>query len=214
MGQYDASIKRILEIEWRVIRQLEDTLDREVMQQIIDLLLTVKPRGKKVITAGCGTSGTVARRVAHTLCVAEVPAFYCSPANSIHGGMGAIQRDDVVVLFSKGGNTPEIFNYIPCCCKKGAYVIGVSQNDDSTLAMEADCYFKIEVNQEADPWNMCASASCTAIIAVWDAIAFTIMRASGYSKEDLLLTHPGGKVGQLLREEQEQAIIMAEENGT
>ena len=199
LGKYDESVDRILNIEWQVIRELMDTLNRDTIDQVIDLLLTVKPEGHKVITAGCGTSGTVARRVAHTLCVAEVPAFYCSPANSIHGGLGAVQENDVVVLFSKGGNTQEIINYIPCCRKKGAKMIGVTQNDDSVLAKESDIYFKIEVNREADPWSMCASASCTAVIAAWDAIAFTIMGVSGYTKEDLLLTHPGGKVGEILR---------------
>ncbi|MEG2189556.1 MAG: SIS domain-containing protein [Christensenella sp.] len=200
MSKYDVSIDRILNIEWQAIRELMDTLSRDTVDKVIDLLLSVKPDGHKVITAGCGTSGTVARRVAHTLSVVEVPTFYCSPANSIHGGMGAIQKDDVVVLFSKGGNTPEILNYIPCCKKKGAKIIGVSQNDNSVLAKESDIYFKIEVKHEADRWNMCASASCTAIIAVWDAVAFTIMDASGYTKEDLLLTHPGGKVGEMLRD--------------
>ncbi|MEG1524787.1 MAG: SIS domain-containing protein [Clostridia bacterium] len=199
MTKYDVSIDRILQIEWMGIKNLMQLLDRSVAAQVIDLLLTVKPQGHKVITAGCGTSGTVARRVAHTLSVVEVPAFYCSPANSIHGGMGAIQRDDVVVLFSKGGTTPEILNYIPVCQAKGAKIIGVTQNDASILAKNSDIYFKMQVEHEADRWDMCASASCTAIIAVWDAIAFTIMDHNGYTKEDLLLTHSGGKVGEMLR---------------
>ncbi len=198
MGKYDESIERMLNIEARAIYDLIDSLDRTTVEKVIDLLLTVKPDGRKVITAGCGTSGTVARRIAHTLSVVEVPAFYCSPANSIHGGMGAIQKNDVVVLISKGGNTKEILNYIPCCKKKGAIIIGVTQNDNSVLAKESDIYFKIETKQEVDRWNMCASSSCNAIIAVWDAIAFTIMDVSGYTKEDLLLTHPGGRVGDIL----------------
>lgn len=199
MGKYDSSIEKILDIEANNIWALKETLDREVMNQVIELMLTIKPSGHKVITAGCGTSGTLARRVAHTLCVAEIPAFYCSPSNSVHGGMGAIQRDDVVVLFSKGGNTTEIVNYIPVCKTKGAKIIAVSQNDDSILANNCNIYFKIQVDNEADQWNMCASASCNAIAAVWDAVAFTAMQFSGYTKEDLLLTHPGGKVGEWLR---------------
>ena len=199
MAKYDVSVEKILKIECRAVSGLITSLDREITDRVIDLLLRVKPEGHKVITAGCGTSGTVARRVAHTLSVVEVPAFYCSPANSIHGGMGAIQKGDVVVLFSKGGNTPEILNYIPCCKEKGAKIIGVSQNDDSVLAKDSDIYFKIEVGEESDKFNMCASASCTATIAAWDAVAFTIMDVSGYTKKDLLLTHPGGKVGEMLR---------------
>jgi len=200
MGKYDQSITDIMNIEWNAIKKLIDTLDRDVMEQIIELLLRVKPEGHKVITAGCGTSGSVAVRVAHSLSVCEVPAFYCCPANSIHGGTGAIQKGDVVILFSKGGNTQEIVNYIPICKAKGATIIGVSQNDDSILAKLADIYFKVQIDQESDMFNMCASASCTAYCAVWDSIAFTIMKYNGYTKEDLLLIHSGGKVGELLAE--------------
>lgn len=202
MSRYDASIDRILDIEINNIIAVKRSLDRDVMAQVIDRLLRVKPEGHKVITAGCGTSGTLAERVAHTLCVVEVPATFCAPGNSIHGGMGVIQRGDVAVLFSKSGNTPEILNYIPCCRAKGATIIGVSQRDDSVLARQSDIYFKIQCEHEADIWDMCASASCNTIAAVWDAVAFTIMRVSGYTKDDLRLTHPGGGVGDLLKKEQ------------
>ena len=202
MSKYDASIDEILDIEINNIRAVKKSLSRETMEQVIELMLQVKPGGHKVITAGCGTSGTLAERVAHSLCVVEVPAAFCAPGNSIHGGMGLIQRDDVVVLFSKGGNTPEILNYIPCCKAKGAKIIGVTQNDDSVLARESDIYFKIVAEHESDMWDMCASASCNTIAAVWDAVAFTVMKYNGYTKEDLLLTHPGGKVGEILRKNQ------------
>lgn len=201
MSRYDESIDNILNIEWTDIKKLVETLDRNVMEQIIDLLLTVKENGHKVITAGCGTSGATAVRVAHSLNVCEVPSFFLDPSMSIHGGCGAIQAGDVAILFSKGGNTPEITNYIPICKKKGATIIGVSQNDDSALAKLADIYFKIQIDTESDKFNMCASASCTAYCAVWDAIAFTIMQFNGYTKDDLLLIHTGGKVGELLAEE-------------
>lgn len=202
MSRYDASIDCILDIEINNIIAVKRSLDRDVMAQVIDRLLRVKPEGHKVITAGCGTSGTLAERVAHTLCVVEVPATFCAPGNSIHGGMGVIQKGDVAVLFSKSGNTPEILNYIPCCRAKGATIIGVSQRDDSVLARQSDIYFKIQCEHEADIWDMCASASCNTIAAVWDAVAFTIMRVSGYTKDDLRLTHPGGGVGDLLKKEQ------------
>lgn len=203
MSGYDASVDAILDIEMNNIAAVKRSLDRETVAKVIDLMLNVKPSGHKVITAGCGTSGTLAERVAHTLCVVEVPATFCAPGNSVHGGMGVIQRGDVVVLFSKGGNTPEILSYIPCCKAKGATIVGVSQNDDSVLAQESDIYFKIVAEHECDIWDMCASASCNTIAAVWDAVAFTVMRHNGYTKADLMLTHPGGKVGELLRQEKQ-----------
>lgn len=205
MSKYDPSIDNILDIEINNIIAVKKSLDRGVMETVIERLLRVKPEGHKVITAGCGTSGTLAERVAHSLCVVEVPATFCAPGNSVHGGMGVIQKDDVVVLFSKGGNTQEIVNYIPCCKAKGATIIGVSQNDDSVLAKQSDIYFRIFCEHEADIWDMCASASCNTIAAVWDAVAFTIMRYNGYTKEDLKLTHPGGKVGEMLLKENQQS---------
>lgn len=201
MSIYDRSIDDILDVEINNIVAVKKSLNRDIMAQVIDRLLKVKPEGKKVITAGCGTSGTLAERVAHTLCVVEVPATFCAPGNSVHGGMGIIQKDDVVVLFSKGGNTNEILNYIPCCKAKGAFIIGVTQNDDSILANNSEIYFKIHCEHEADMWDMCASASCNTIAAVWDAVAFTIMKHNGYTKADLLLTHPGGKVGEILKKQ-------------
>ena len=201
MSKYDASVDAILDIEINNIIAVKKSLNRETVEKVIEVMLQVKPSGHKVITAGCGTSGTLAERVAHSLCVVEVPAAFCPPGNSVHGGMGVIQKGDVVVLFSKGGNTLEILNYIPCCKAKGAMIIGVTQNDDSVLAREADIYFKIVAEHESDMWDMCASASCNTIAAVWDAVAFTVMKYNGYTKKDLLLTHPGGKVGELLKRE-------------
>lgn len=199
MSRYDASIDAILDIEINNIIAVKKTLDRGTMEKVIELLLRVKPEGRKVVTAGCGTSGTLAERVAHSLCVAEVPATFLAPGNSVHGGLGLIQRGDVVILFSKGGNTLEILNYIPCCKSKGATIIGVTQNDASVLAREADIYFKILCEHESDMFDMCASASCNTIAAVWDAVIFTIMKHNGYTREDLMRIHPGGKVGELLK---------------
>ena len=200
MTKYDASIDRILTLEYENIRKLMETLDRDVMATVIERLLAAKPTGRKVITAGCGTSGILARRVAHSLCVVEIPSFFLSPSDAVHGGLGSVQKEDTVILFSKGGNTQEIISYLPACQKKGAFVIGVTQRDDSILATRSDLYFKIRIDQEADMFNMCASASCNAIAAVFDAIAFTAMQYNGYTKEDLALIHSGGRVGELLDE--------------
>ena len=199
MIDYKESINQILDIEAENILKLKNRLNPDVVYQVISRLAAVKPKGRKVITAGCGTSGMLARRVAHTLSVVEIPSFFCSPADAVHGGSGCIQRDDTVILFSKGGNTPEILSYLPICRAKGSYTIGVSQNDASALARKSDLYFKIEIDKEADTWNLCASASCNAIAAVWDAIAFTTAQYTGFTKEDLALIHPGGLVGERLK---------------
>ena len=200
MGKYDAVYDRVLTIEGESILSLRQSLNREILDQIVDKLLTVKPSGHKVITAGCGTSGIAARKIAHTLSVVEVPSFYLSPANSVHGGTGAIQKDDIVVLLTKSGNTAEIINYLPICKKKGAFVIGVTAEPDSVLAKNSDIVILVQVEREPCPWNLISTGSILATLSAWDAIAFAVMEHSGYTKEDLYLTHPGGGVGHALKE--------------
>ncbi len=201
MSKYERSFREIIEIERDAVGAQLENLDMDVMDKIVDLLCTIKPDGRKVLTAGCGTSGIAAEKIAHTLSVVEVPTFFLSPANSIHGGMGAIQRGDVVILLTKGGNTPEILNYIPVCKKKGATIIGVTEREDSVLAKNCDILLKVTIEREPCPWNMIASGSILATLSAFDAIAFTVMQRTGFTKEEFFLTHPGGSAGEKLLEE-------------
>lgn len=199
---YHEIYTQVLSDERDILDSLIKTLDYPVMDKIVSLLLTLKKNGKKVITAGCGTSGIAAQKIAHTLSVIEVPSLFLSPANSIHGGMGVIQEGDVVVLLAKGGTTQEILNYLPACKKKSATVIGVTENGDSPLGKGCDILLKVTVEREPCPWGLIASGSIVAVISAWDAIAFAVMRHNGFTKEEFFLTHPGGSVGDKLRDEQ------------
>ncbi len=199
MSKYRDFYNHTLKTEAEAVENLLSTLDYAVMDSIVDLLCTVKASGNKVITAGCGTSGVAAKKIAHSLCCVEVPAYFLSPADSVHGALGSIQKGDVVILITKGGNTPEIINYIPCCQEKKAIIIGVSENPESILAQNADIYLKVRVEKEPCPWNMLATASTMAVIAAFDAIAITTMQHNGYTKEEFLRIHPGGAVGERLK---------------
>ena len=103
--------------EAETLSKAADRIDYDVLSQITELFCSVKKNGKKVIVAGCGTAGQAGKRIAHTLSVVEIPAFFLSPADSIHGGMGAMQQGDILVLISKSGNTQEILNYLPAAKK-------------------------------------------------------------------------------------------------
>ena len=138
MGKYDQSITDILTIEYEEIQKLLASLDREVMEKIIDLLISVKPNGKKVITAGAGTSGATAIRVAHSLNVCEVPTFFCDPAYSVHGGTGAIQKGDVVILFSYSGATTGGIDILKLANARGIKTILVTRFRKSPAAKLAD----------------------------------------------------------------------------
>ena len=166
-------LKQVMIDEAETIRKVAERVDYNVMSQITELLCQVKKNSKKVILAGCGTAGQAAKRIAHTLSVVEIPAFFLSPADSIHGGLGAMQQGDILILLSKSGNTQEILNYIPAAQKKGL----------------------------TDKWGIISSDSTLASISAFDAIAFTAMEETGYTKEEFYLIHTGGGVGDILRKE-------------
>ncbi len=194
-------LKQIMKEEAEAIGKAADRIDYEVMSRILELLCSVRNSGKKVILAGCGTAGQAAKRIAHTLSVVEIPAFFLSPADSIHGGMGAMQEGDILVLLSKSGNTQEILNYLPAAAKKGLTVIGVTENEASKLGQAADIVLKIKIDREPDHWGIISSASTLASISAFDALAFTAMEETGYTKEEFYLIHTGGGVGDILRKE-------------
>lgn len=194
-------LKKVMKDEAQVLSINAEQIDYEVMSRITDILGSVKKKGKKVVLAGCGTAGQAAKRIAHTLCVVEVPAFFLSPADSIHGGMGVMQGGDVLILISKSGNTQEILNYLPAAQKKGLTVIGVTENENSKLGQAADIVLKIKIAREPDCWGIVSSASTLAFISAFDAIAFAIMEENGYTKEEFYLIHTGGGVGDILRKE-------------
>ena len=194
-------LKQVIKDEAETIFKIADQVDYTVLEQITELLCSVKGSSKKVILAGCGTAGMAAKRIAHTLCVVEIPAFFLSPADAIHGGMGAMQEGDVLILISKSGNTQEVLNYLPAAKKKGLHIIGVTENEKSALGEGCDILLKVKIEREPDQWGIVSSASTLATISAFDAVALTAMVETQYTKEEFYLIHTGGGVGDILRKE-------------
>ena len=194
-------LKQVIKDEAETIFKIADQVDYTVLEQITELLCSVKGSSKKVILAGCGTAGMAAKRIAHTLCVVEIPAFFLSPADAIHGGMGAMQEGDVLILISKSGNTQEVLNYLPAAKKKGLHIIGVTENEKSALGEGCDILLKVKIEREPDQWGIVSSASTLATISAFDAVALTAMEETQYTKDEFYLIHTGGGVGDILRKE-------------
>lgn len=190
-----SEINRCLTMEAESIAQLRQTLDQETVLAVARALMNCKG---KVILSGCGTSAMAARKVAHSLSCIEIPALFLSPADAVHGALGVLQQEDILILISKGGNTQELVNLIPACKTKGALLIGVSENPESVIAMQADIYLKVKVEQEPCRFNMLATASTLAVIATFDAICIALMQMTGYTREQFAVIHPGGAVGERL----------------
>lgn len=190
-----AEVRRSIEIEAESIKKLAEDMDDEKVLETAKTLMNCKG---KVILAGCGTSAMAAKKVAHSLNCIEIPALFLSPADAVHGGLGVLQEEDILILISKGGNTQELVNLIPACRTKKALLIGVSENPESKIAVNSDIYLKVKVEKEPCRFNMLATASTLAVISMFDSICIALMQMTGYTREQFAVIHPGGAVGDRL----------------
>lgn len=190
-----SEINRCISMEADAIGKLTEVLDEKAVLETAKALQNCKG---KVILSGCGTSAMAAKKIAHSLCCIEIPALFLSPADAVHGGLGVLQEDDILILISKGGNTQELVNLIPACRTKKAKLIGVSENPDSKIAQAADIYMKVKAEREPCRFNMLATSSTLAVISTFDAICIALMQMTGYTREQFAVIHPGGAVGERL----------------
>lgn len=158
-------------------------------------------RGRVIVT-GMGKSGIIARKVAATLSSTGTAAFFLHPAEAVHGDLGAVQGDDVVVALSHTGETGELLRLLETIKRIGARLVALTGRADSTLGRAADVVLDCGVDEEACPLNLAPTASTTAALAMGDALAMTLLVRKGFREEDFAGLHPGGGLGKrLLRAE-------------
>jgi arabinose-5-phosphate isomerase len=189
-----AVARKVLETEASAILSLVKRLDGH-FDRSVALLNTCRGR---VILTGMGKSGIICRKIAATLASSGTPAFFLSPAEAIHGDLGVIQGDDVVVALSNSGETDEILRLLEAIRRLGAKLIAITGNPTSTLAQAADVALDCSVTEEACPLNLIPTASTTAALAMGDALAMTLLVEKGFKQEDYASLHPGGKLGKKL----------------
>jgi D-arabinose 5-phosphate isomerase GutQ len=189
------SVKHTLQAESQAILDALESVDMQAIEKAVDRIASC--RGK-IILSGCGTSAAAGKKIAHTFSCIECPALFLEPSDAVHGGLGVVQKDDIVILLSKGGATAEINNLIKPAKAKKAFVIGVTEKEDSILATESDLFLKVKVKTEADKFGLLATSSILGVIAVFDAIAIAAIEKNGFTKERFALIHPGGAVGEIL----------------
>lgn len=191
-----ALARRVWAAEARALRGLAQEVDPAAFQRCVEVLAGC--RGK-VLTTGAGTSAAAARKIAHSLCCVERPALFIAPSDAVHGGLGVVQAADVVIAISKGGGTREIVDLLEGVRGKRAFLIGVTENGGSVLARQSDLWLRVKVAREPDPFNMLATASTLAVVAVFDAICVALMEVTGFTRTQFAVIHPGGAVGDRLR---------------
>jgi len=202
--------RKVLQTEAAAILGLVDRLDG-AFEQAVTLLFECKGR---VIVTGIGKSGIICQKIAATLSSTRTPAFFLHPAEAIHGDLGAMQSDDVILALSYSGETEELLRLLETIKRLGAKLIAITGECQSTLAKAADVSLDCRVSVEACPLNLVPTASTTAALALGDALAMTLAKAKGFEEADFARHHPGGSLGKrLMRAEQlmqggEQAPIV------
>jgi D-arabinose 5-phosphate isomerase GutQ len=186
--------KKSLAIESETISEIEGYLNIENFSKAVDILSSCA----KIITCASGSSGIAAKKFSHSLCCIERNAQFLSPAEALHGGMGCIKKGDAVVMVSRGGKTAELLPIIDVCNKKEAILIAVTENLNSPLAKNAQIVVPIKIKKESDKYNVMATASFIATVAIFDAMLVAIMEETEYRLEQFSLIHPGGAVGEKL----------------
>jgi arabinose-5-phosphate isomerase len=186
--------RKVLETEAAAILALVDRLD-ERFDAAVRLLRVCSGR---VIVTGMGKSGIICRKIAATLTSTGTPAFFLHPAEAIHGDLGAIRGEDVIVALSYSGETDELLRLLETIRRLGAKMIAITGGPTSTLAQAADVALDCSVAEEACPMNLVPTASTTAALALGDALAMTLLVEKGFRQEDFANLHPGGKLGKRL----------------
>jgi arabinose-5-phosphate isomerase len=191
--------RKVLHTEAAAVLALADRLDGG-FSKAVDMVRNCRGR---VIVTGMGKSGIICRKIAATLSSTGTAAFFLHPAEAVHGDLGVIMGDDVVLALSYSGETEELVRVLEKIKRLGACLIAITGYPKSTLGVAADVTLDCNVSQEACPMNLVPTASTTAMLALGDALAMTVSVAKGFKPEDFANLHPGGKLGKkLMRVEQ------------
>ncbi|RRA98650.1 KpsF/GutQ family sugar-phosphate isomerase [Larkinella rosea] len=189
-----STARNVLLAESEAIRLAIDGIDDQ-FEQIVDTILQTSGR---VVVTGIGKSAIIGQKIVATLNSTGTPALYMHAADAIHGDLGMIQSNDVVICISKSGNTPEIKVLVPLLKRTGIPLIALVSQTNSYLSVQADFVLKAYAEHEADPLNLVPTTSTTVALALGDALAVSLLNARGFTSQDFARFHPGGSLGKKL----------------
>jgi arabinose-5-phosphate isomerase len=190
-----SEVQNLLRIESDAIAQTATRLDPAAVERVVDLLAECKG---KVVILGVGKSGIIGQKIAATMTSAGTAALYLHPSDALHGGLGIVQTNDVVILLSNSGETDEIVAMLPYLKNREVAIIAIVGNLNSTLARRADVVLDASVDKEACPLNLAPTTSTTVALAIGDALAMTVMKVKGLTSDDFAVNHPAGRLGKRL----------------
>ncbi len=187
--------RKVLEIEARALAELVDRLDQS-FNQALEILFSC--RGRVVVT-GMGKSGLIGQKISATFSSTGTPSFFLHPAEALHGDLGSLVRNDVLVALSYGGETEELLRLLETVKRLAIPLITLTGNKNSTLAVASDAVIDVGIRQEACPLGLAPTASTTAMLAMGDALAMALLEKRGFKEEEYAALHPAGRLGVKLR---------------
>lgn len=199
--------KKVIKIEGNAIQSLVDNVDSEFVKAV-RLISDCKGR---VIISGIGKSGIIARKIVSTMNSTGTPALFLHPSDAVHGDVGIMRKEDVVICISYSGATTEIVNLIPIIKRIGVKIISMVGNKYSYLAQNSDVVLNIAVDEEACSLNLAPTSSSTATLVMGDALAITLLEDKNFTKEDFALFHPGGSLGKRLLMRIDEIMVKGED---
>lgn len=186
--------RQVLKIEADSIRRLSSRINK-VFEKAVNLIFASKGR---VVVTGMGKAGIVGQKISATLASTGTPSLWLHSVEAIHGDLGRVKKEDVVIAISNSGETEEIVRLIPHIKKIGAKLIAITGNVHSTLAKNSDAILDVSIKEEACPLGLAPMASTTTMLAMGDALCAALMDKRGFKRSDFALLHPGGDLGKRL----------------
>ncbi len=194
MADIVEAAKKVIRIERQALAAMEDRIG-ENFRKAAELILQSSGR---VIITGMGKSGHIGKKMAATLASTGTTSYFLHPAEGLHGDLGMVQRNDVVIAISKSGETEELIHILPTIRRLDVPVIAMTGNPDSSLARNAYVALDIGVREEACPHDLAPTSSTTVTLVMGDALAIALLEARGFTPDDFALLHPGGTLGKKL----------------
>ena len=195
--------KRVIRIEAQSVAALESRINEEFARAVETIY---RSKGRVAVT-GIGKSGVIARKIVATLNSTGTPSLFLHPSDAVHGDLGMVRKEDVIICISKSGDTAELHNLLPIFKRIGVPVIALVGNVGSKLAQQAQIVLDVSVTEEACPHDLAPTSSTTATLAMGDALAMALLERRNFTAEDFALYHPGGNLGKRLLLKVEELMV-------
>lgn len=193
-NSYDYLLKKIMNQEITALQKIEENIGPDY-NKVVDAVLQTSG---KVVFLGVGKSGHIGKKLAATFASTGTPSFFVHATEAVHGDLGMIEKEDLIIAISNSGETKELLSTFASLKLIGCKIVALTGDNNSSLAKKSDFVLEVNVSGEADDYNLAPSNSSTAALVVGDAIGLTVSHLKGFKPNDFAVFHPGGALGKRL----------------